>query len=443
MMNKKIKKIFLKTYGCQMNVFDSERIEESLIQHGISKADNEINSDLIILNTCHIREKAAEKVYSELGRYRKLKQKNPELKVGVIGCVAQAEGHEIIQRSEIVDMVLGPQVYHRLPEIIKKLEVNEKVVDTDFPIEDKFEKLNLNKNYIRKTTAFLTIQEGCDKFCSFCVVPYTRGAERSRSPKTIIKEANELVDSGVKEITLLGQNVNAYYYDNENNQNVDFTNLIKLLCRIENLKRLRFVTSHPRDMNDDLIQLFGQEEKLMPYLHLPIQSGSNKILKKMNRGHTVEFYLDIISRLKKIRPEIAISGDFIVGFPGETEVDFQKTLDVCKIIQYSQAYSFKYSPRTGTPSFEKKDIPDNIKSKRLSKLQETIFLYQQQFQQNLVGSVQAVLIEKIGKFQDQYVGRTPYMNPVVLKSKQNQIGKIIPVKINSTNGLSLLGEYVN
>ena len=442
MMNKKIKKIFLKTYGCQMNVFDSERIEESLIQHGISKADNEINSDLIILNTCHIREKAAEKVYSELGRYRKLKQKNPELKVGVIGCVAQAEGHEIIQRSEIVDMVLGPQVYHRLPEIIKKLEVNEKVVDTDFPIEDKFEKLNLNKNYIRKTTAFLTIQEGCDKFCSFCVVPYTRGAERSRSPKTIIKEANELVDSGVKEITLLGQNVNAYYYDNENNQNVDFTNLIKLLCRIENLKRLRFVTSHPRDMNDDLIQLFGQEEKLMPYLHLPIQSGSNKILKKMNRGHTVEFYLDIISRLKKIRPEIAISGDFIVGFPGETEVDFQKTLDVCKIIQYSQAYSFKYSPRTGTPSFEKKDIPDDIKSKRLSKLQETIFLYQQQFQQNLVGSVQAVLIEKIGKFQDQYVGRTPYMNPVVLKSKQNQIGKIIPVKINSTNGLSLSGEYV-
>ena len=236
--------------------------------------------------------------------------------------------------------------------------------------------------------------------------------------------------------------MNAYYYENENNQNVDFTNLIKLLCRIENLKRLRFVTSHPRDMNDDLIQLFGHEEKLMPYLHLPIQSGSNKILKKMNRGHTVEFYLDIISRLKKIRPEIAISGDFIVGFPGETEVDFQKTLDVCKIIQYSQAYSFKYSPRTGTPSFEKKDIPDDIKSKRLSKLQETIFLYQQQFQQNLVGSVQAVLIEKIGKFQDQYVGRTPYMNPVVLKSKQNQIGKIIPVKINSTNGLSLSGEYV-
>ena len=441
-MNKKIKKIFLKTYGCQMNVFDSERIEESLIQHGISKADNEINSDLIILNTCHIREKAAEKVYSELGRYRKLKQKNPELKVGVIGCVAQAEGQEIIHRSEIVDMVLGPQVYHRLPEIIKKLEVNEKVVDTDFPIEDKFEKLNLNKNNIRKTTSFLTIQEGCDKFCTFCVVPYTRGAERSRSPKIIIKEANELVNSGVKEITLLGQNVNAYCYENEKNQNVNFTNLIKLLCRIDNLKRLRFVTSHPRDMNDDLIQLFGQEEKLMPYLHLPIQSGSNKILKKMNRGHTVEYYLDIISRLKKIRPEIAISGDFIVGFPGETEVDFQKTLDVCKIIKYSQAYSFKYSPRTGTPSFEMKDIPDDIKSNRLSKLQETIFLYQQQFQQNLIGSVQPVLVEKIGKFEDQYVGRTPYMNPVVLNSKQNQIGKIIPVKLNSTNGLSLTGEYV-
>ena len=335
---------------------------------------------------------------------------------------SQAEGQKVIQRSKIVDMVLGPQVYHRLPEIIKKLEVNEKaVVDTDFPIEDKFEKLNLNKNNIRKTTAFLTIQEGCDKFlyllCSSLHKEEQKGLDLQ---KLLLKEANDLVDSGVKEITLLGQNVNAYYYENEKNQNVNFTNLIKLLCRIDNLKRLRFVTSHPRDMNEDLIQLFGQEEKLMPYLHLPIQSGSNKILKKMNRGHTGEYYLDIISRLKKIRPEIAISGDFIVGFPKiETEVDFQKTLDVCKIIKYSQAYSFKYSPRTGTPSFEMKDIPD-IKSNRLSrKLQETIFLYQQQFQQNLIGSVQAVLIEKIGKFEDQYVGRTPYMNPVVLNSKQN------------------------
>ncbi|MFL2801893.1 MAG: tRNA (N6-isopentenyl adenosine(37)-C2)-methylthiotransferase MiaB [Paracoccaceae bacterium] len=441
-MNKKIKKIFLKTYGCQMNVFDSERIEESLINLGIKKVSEEQNSDLIILNTCHIREKAAEKVYSELGRYQKLKQKNPKLKIGVIGCVAQAEGQEIIKRSKIVDMVIGPQVYHRLPEIIQKIESNEKVVDTDFPLEDKFDKLNLAKNIKRNSTAFLTIQEGCDKFCSFCVVPYTRGAERSRSPEVIIREASELVNSGVKEITLLGQNVNAYYFLDKNNNNIDFANLIKVLCKIDDLKRLRFVTSHPRDMTENLINLFGKEEKLMPYLHLPIQSGSNKILKKMNRGHTVEFYVDIISKLKKIRPEIAISGDFIVGFPGETDEDFQKTLEICKIIKYSQAYSFKYSPRTGTPSYEMKDIPDNVKRYRLSKLQETISLYQQEFQQNLVGSVQEVLIEKIGKLNGQYIGRTPYMNPVVIKSKENQIGKILPIKICATNGLSLSGEYV-
>ena len=323
-MKSKIKKLFLKTYGCQMNVFDSERIEESLINFGIKKVCEEQNSDLIILNTCHIREKAAEKVYSELGRIRKLKQKNPKLKIGVIGCVAQAEGQEIIERSKIVDMVLGPQVYHKLPEIISKIESNEKVVDTDFPLEDKFEKLNLTKKDKRNSTAFLTIQEGCDKFCSFCVVPYTRGAERSRSPEVIIKEAKGLVNSGVKEITLLGQNVNAYNGLNEKNKSIDFTSLIKILCKLDDLKRLRFVTSHPRDMTENLINLFGQEEKLMPYLHLPIQSGSNQILKKMNRGHTVEYYLDIISKLKVIRPEIAISGDFIVGFPGETEEDFKK-----------------------------------------------------------------------------------------------------------------------
>ena len=279
-MKSKIKKLFLKTYGCQMNVFDSERIEESLINFGIKKVYEEQNSDLIILNTCHIREKAAEKVYSELGRIRKLKQINPKLKIGVIGCVAQAEGQEIIERSKIVDMVLGPQVYHKLPEIISKIESNEKVVDTDFPLEDKFEKLNLTKKDKRNSTAFLTIQEGCDKFCSFCVVPYTRGAERSRSPEVIIKEAKELVNSGVKEITLLGQNVNAYNGLNEKNKSIDFTSLIKILCKLDDLKRLRFVTSHPRDMTENLINLFGQEEKLMPYLHLPIQSGSNQILKK-------------------------------------------------------------------------------------------------------------------------------------------------------------------
>ena len=442
-MNTKIKKIFIKTYGCQMNVFDSERIEESLSYLGIQKVNKENFSDLILLNTCHIREKAAEKVYSELGRFQKLKLKNPKLKIGVIGCVAQAEGEEIIERSKIVDMVLGPQVYHRLPEIINQIENNKKVVDTDFPVEDKFEKLKAIKKEKRGSTAFLTIQEGCDKFCTFCVVPYTRGSERSRSPEVIIKEANEFVDSGVKEITLLGQNVNAYNCTNKKNKFIDFAELIKILCKIDNLKRLRFITSHPRDMKENLIKTFGEEEKLMPYLHLPIQSGSDSILKKMNRGHTVEYYLEIISKIKKIRPGIAISGDFIVGFPGETEQDFKKTLDVCKKIKYSQAYSFKYSPRTGTPSFELHDIPDDIKSSRLSKLQEIIQYYQQEFHNNMVGTVQEVLFEKFGKLTDQYIGRTPYMNPVVIKSRENIIGKILPVKIFSSNGLSLSGEYVN
>ena len=441
-MNNKIKKIFLKTYGCQMNVFDSERIQESLSFFGIDRVEEENNSDLIVLNTCHIREKAAEKVYSELGRLKKLKLKNPRLKIGVIGCVAQAEGKEIIERSKIVDMVLGPQVYHRLPNVIKKIEKNEKVIDTDFPIEDKFEKLNLDKKSKRKANSFLTIQEGCDKFCTFCVVPYTRGAERSRSPQVIINEANDLVDSGVKEITLLGQNVNAYNYLDEKNNNIDFANLIKIICEIKDLKRLRFVTSHPKDMKENLIKLFGNEEKLMPYLHLPIQSGSDKILKKMNRGHTVQYYLDTISQLKKIRSDIAISGDFSVGFPGETEEDFIKTLNVCEKIKYSQAYSFKYSPRTGTPSFKMEDISESVKNDRLTKLQDRIHLHQVEFQKKLIDTVQEVLIEKVGKFNNQYIGRTPYMNPVVLNSKENLIGKILPVKILSSNGLSLSGECV-
>ena len=441
-MNNKIKKIFLKTYGCQMNVFDSERIQESLSFFGIDRVEEENNSDLIVLNTCHIREKAAEKVYSELGRLKKLKIKNPKLKIGVIGCVAQAEGKEIIERSKIVDMVLGPQVYHRLPNIIKKIENNEKVIDTDFPIEDKFEKLNLNKKNKRKANSFLTIQEGCDKFCTFCVVPYTRGAERSRSPQVIINEANDLVDSGVKEITLLGQNVNAYNYLDKKNNNIDFANLIKIICEIKDLKRLRFVTSHPKDMKENLIKLFGNEEKLMPYLHLPIQSGSDKILKKMNRGHTVQYYLDTIFQLKKIRSDIAISGDFIVGFPGETEEDFIKTLNVCEKIKYSQAYSFKYSPRTGTPSFKMEDISESVKNHRLTKLQDRIHLHQVEFQKKLIDTVQEVLIEKVGKFNNQYIGRTPYMNPVVLNSKENLIGEILPVKILASNGLSLSGECV-
>ena len=442
-MSKKIEKLFVKTYGCQMNVFDSERIEESLGTLGIQKVNKPQASDLILLNTCHIREKAAEKVYSEIGRLKRIKSKNPGIKIGVIGCVAQAEGKEIMDRAEIVDMVLGPQVYHRIPDIIQRVQDGEKVVDTDFPPEDKFEKLGQNRHKKRSASSFLTVQEGCDKFCSFCVVPYTRGAEVSRNPEVIIKEANELVASGVKEITLLGQNVNAYLAKNNAGLDLGLADLIKKICGISDLKRLRFITSHPRDMTSNLIDLFGEEEKLMPYLHLPIQSGSDKILKRMNRGHTVKSYIATINRLKKIRPDVAISGDFIVGFPGETEDDFALSLDLLEEIKYAQAYSFKYSPRPGTPAYERDDLPEKIKSDRLKRLQEKILFYQRAFQDNLIETVQEILVEKYGKFRDQFVGRSPYMNPVVINSKKDIVGDIKKVRIVSSSGLSLSGELVS
>ena len=442
-MSKKIEKLFVKTYGCQMNVFDSERIEESLGTLGIQKVNKPQASDLILLNTCHIREKAAEKVYSEIGRLKAIKSKNPGIKIGVIGCVAQAEGQEIMHRAEIVDMVLGPQVYHRLPEIIQRVQDGEKVVDTDFPPEDKFETLGQNRHKKRSACSFLTVQEGCDKFCSFCVVPYTRGAEVSRNPEVIIKEANDLVASGVKEITLLGQNVNAYLAKNNAGLDLGLAGLIRKICVISDLKRLRFITSHPRDMTNNLIDLFGEEEKLMPYLHLPIQSGSDKILKRMNRGHSVKSYIETINRLRKVRPDVAISGDFIVGFPGETEDDFALTLDLIEEIKYSQAYSFKYSPRPGTPAYERDDLPEKIKSDRLKRLQEKILFYQRAFQDNLIETVQEILVEKYGKFRDQFVGRSPYMNPVVINSKKDIIGDIKKVRIVSSSGLSLVGELVS
>jgi tRNA-2-methylthio-N6-dimethylallyladenosine synthase len=442
-MSKKIEKLFVKTYGCQMNVFDSERIEESLGTLGIQKVNKPQASDLILLNTCHIREKAAEKVYSEIGRLKAIKSKNPGIKIGVIGCVAQAEGQEIMHRAEIVDMVLGPQVYHRLPEIIQRVQDGEKVVDTDFPPEDKFEKLGQNKRKKRSASSFLTVQEGCDKFCSFCVVPYTRGPEVSRNPEVIVKEANDLVASGVKEITLLGQNVNAYLAKNNAGLDLGLAGLIKKICVISDLKRLRFITSHPRDMTNNLIDLFGEEEKLMPYLHLPIQSGSDKILKRMNRGHTVKSYVETINRLRKVRPDVAISGDFIVGFPGETEDDFACTLDLLDEIKYAQAYSFKYSPRPGTPAYERDDLPEKIKSDRLKRLQLEIQLFQRAFQDNLIETVQEILVEKYGKFSNQFVGRSPYMNPVVINSKKDIIGEIKKVRIVSSSGLSLVGELVS
>ena len=433
------KQAFVKTYGCQMNVYDSQRMGEALVSDGYELTEKPDNADLILLNTCHIREKAAEKIYSELGRYKKLKANKPSLKIGVTGCVAQAEGKEIIKRQPLVDLVVGPQAYHRLPKMLQSLSEGKRSIDIEFPTEDKF--LHLPKMHVTKLppAAFLTVQEGCDKFCAFCVVPYTRGAEVSRSPKHLIAEAQGLVEKGVVEITLLGQNVNGYLFENVAD-GWDLARLISELAKIPDLKRIRFTTSHPNDMSDSLINIFGNEEKLMPYLHLPVQSGSDKILKAMNRRHSVDKYLNILSRVRKARPDIALSGDFIVGFPGETDSDFQDTLDLCNEVGYAQAYSFKYSSRPGTPAAELEEIEEEKKSERLLSLQSLLTLHQKNFQKRMIGNKYPVLIEKKGKEIDQVVGRSPYLQPVFIKGSIDLLGNIVPVEMKSYRTNSLEGE---
>ena len=433
------KKAFVKTYGCQMNVYDSQRMGEALVSDGYELTEKPDNADLILLNTCHIREKAAEKIYSELGRYKKLKANKPSLKIGVTGCVAQAEGKEIIKRQPLVDLVVGPQAYHRLPKMLQSLSEGKRSIDIEFPTEDKF--LHLPKMHVTKLppAAFLTVQEGCDKFCAFCVVPYTRGAEVSRSPKHLIAEAQGLVEKGVVEITLLGQNVNGYLFENVGD-GWDLARLISELAKIPDLKRIRFTTSHPNDMSDSLINIFGNEEKLMPYLHLPVQSGSDKILKAMNRRHSVDKYLNILSRVRKARPDIALSGDFIVGFPGETDSDFHDTLDLCNEVGYAQAYSFKYSSRPGTPAAGLEEIEEEKKSERLLSLQSLLTLHQKNFQKRMIGNEYPVLIEKKGKEIDQVVGRSPYLQPVFIKGSIDLLGEIVPVEMKSYRTNSLEGE---
>lgn len=435
------KRVFIKTYGCQMNVYDSERMEDALEAEGYQVTTVVDKADLILLNTCHIREKAAEKTYSELGRYRKIKEKNPNVKIGVTGCVAQAEGEEIIRRQPLVDLVVGPQSYHRLPGMLKTVGKGLKSVDIDFPVEDKFLHLAQSKEKRLSPVAFLTVQEGCDKFCSFCVVPYTRGSEVSRSPEHLLAEAQDLVSRGSREITLLGQNVNGYSYG-LGNEHWDLAKLISELAGISDLKRIRFTTSHPNDMSDSLIGLFGSEEKLMPYLHLPVQSGSNRILKAMNRRHSVEEYKSIIYRVREKRPDIAISGDFIVGFPGETEDDFQKTLDLCNEVEYAQAYSFKYSSRPGTPAAKLSEVEDKHKSERLSRLQSLLTQQQKNFKEAMIGKHYQVLIEKKGKEIGQVIGRSPYLQPVFLQGSAKLFGKIVPVKIKSYRTNSLEGMQI-
>ncbi len=426
-----------------MNVYDSERMIEALGGAGYEETSTPDDADMILLNTCHIREKAAEKVYSELGRFKHLKAQNPDLKIGVAGCVAQAEGQEIMRRQPLVDLVVGPQSYHRLPQMEAKTRDGQKAIDTDFPEEDKFDHLKDRPKARRAPAAFLTVQEGCDKFCAFCVVPYTRGAEVSRPGDKILTEARDLVERGVREITLLGQNVNAYHGVAPQGGEWSLSDLIWALNDVDGLERIRFTTSHPNDMTDDLIAAHGECEKLMPYLHLPVQSGSDKILKRMNRSHTAESYLKVIERIRAARPDILISGDFIVGFPEETDQDFEDTMELIRQVNYGQAFSFKYSTRPGTPAAERDQLPEDLKSERLYRLQALIAEQQQAIQDSMVGRDVSVLIEKAGRFEGQMVGKSEYLHAVHVLDQTIPVGEIVKVRITESNRNSLTGILAN
>jgi tRNA-2-methylthio-N6-dimethylallyladenosine synthase len=433
-----MKALYVKTYGCQMNVYDSARMADLLAPLGYERAETPDGADMVILNTCHIREKAAEKVYSELGKLRKMKEAKARdgasMTIAVAGCVAQAEGAEIVRRQSAVDLVVGPQSYHRLPEMIARIaRSGGQVLETDFPAEDKFDALPAQTG--TGTSAFLTVQEGCDKFCTFCVVPYTRGSEFSRPASQILDEARHLVELGAREITLLGQNVNAYAHD-------DWTlaKLLHALARVDGLARLRYTTSHPRDMGEDLIAAHRDLAALMPYLHLPVQSGSDAILDAMNRQHTADDYRRIVERVRGARGDLALSSDFIVGFPGESDKDFDATLALVGDIGYAQAYSFKYSKRPGTPaSAARKQIPEDVKSARLAALQDLLVRQQQAFNKSCEGRTLSVLFEKPGRKKDQAVGRSPYLQPVHVEGAGALIGAIRDVRILEAQPNSLKG----
>ncbi len=438
------RKVFIKTYGCQMNVYDSERMAEALAQHGYAETDDPAQADMIVLNTCHIREKAAEKVYSELGRIRQLKVsrqvEGKDTMVAVAGCVAQAEGAEIIARAPVVDLVVGPQAYHRLPELATKARTEHRqLVDTEFPDEDKFARLPERKG-TRPAAAFLTVQEGCDKFCTFCVVPYTRGMEISRPVTQIFEEARRLVEQGVREITLLGQNVNAYHGEGPDGRPWSLGKLLRHLSGIEQLERLRYTTSHPHDMDDELIEAHRDLPKLMPYLHLPFQAGSDRILAAMNRKHTAEDYLGIVEKIRAARPDLALSTDIIVGFPGETEQEFEQTLKLVRQVGFAQAFSFKYSPRPGTPAANMEEqVPEEVKADRLARLQELLQAQQRRFNAGCVGKVFPVLFEKLGRRAGQLVGRSPYLQAVHAEAEPSLLGRILPVEISDASTNSLAG----
>ena len=424
----------IKNYGCQMNVYDGERMAEMLESQGMSPAVDKASADLVVLNTCHIREKAAEKVYSEIGRLRRKDGTSPV--IAVAGCVAQAEGGEISRRAPEVDIVVGPQAYHNLPQMVAAVGRGERVVDLDLPGLDKFSKLPARRK--QPPSAFLTVQEGCDKFCTYCVVPYTRGAEISRGWTELIDEAKAIVDAGAREITLLGQNVNAWDGEDDKGKLQGLDGLIRALDKIPDLRRIRYMTSHPNDMTEGLIAAHGDVEKLMPFLHLPVQSGSDRILKAMNRSHSRDSYMRILDRVRIVRPDIAFSGDFIVGFPGESDADFEDTLRLVREVGHAQAYSFKYSPRPGTPAADK--IPMEIMDERLQRLQAQIVADQTAFNDRTVGRTTDVLLERPGKFAGQLIGKSPWLQSVHVLAPDLSIGDIVTVNITDSGPLSLKGE---
>ncbi len=443
------KKLYIKTYGCQMNVYDSERMADTLAPLGYIKTDKVDDADMVVINTCHIREKASEKVFSELGRLRRMKEnrqseQNRDMSIAVAGCVAQAEGEEIARRAPWVDVIVGPQAYHTLPELVSKLDPSSRgaVMNTDFPVEDKFDFLP-EEHAPRGPAAFLSVQEGCDKFCTFCVVPYTRGAEFSRPVKSIMDEAKRLLASGTVELTLLGQNVNAWHGMAVDGSTWNFGRLLYALAELDGLKRLRYVTSHPLDMHDLLFDAHAEIPQLMPYLHLPVQSGSNRILEAMNRRHDRDTYFKIIERLRHGRADLAVSGDFIVGFPGESDRDFADTLNLINEVKYASAYSFKYSPRPGTPAAsDDMQIDEAVKSERLAGLQQLLTSQQQAFNHSKLDQVMDVLIERPANRAGQKAGRSPWMQAVHFSEDAGQIGDIVPLKIVSATQNSLAGQAV-
>ena len=447
------KKLFIKTWGCQMNVYDSARMADVLAPLGYQPVDEPDGADMVILNTCHIREKAAEKVFSELGRLRQLKDRKAEVEDGrmilaVAGCVAQAEGEEIVARAPFVDMVFGPQTYHTLPEMVAKASrAAGSVLNTDFPAESKFDLLP-EEAASQGVSAFLAVQEGCDKFCTFCVVPYTRGAEFSRPAVQILAEAKRLVAGGTRELTLLGQNVNAWHGDGPDGSTWGLGRLIRELAEIDGLERIRYTTSHPRDMADDLIRAHAEVPQLMPYLHLPVQAGSDRILAAMNRKHTADDYRRLVDRLRTAKPDLAMSGDFIVGFPGETDADFAATLKLVTEIGYAQAYSFKYSPRPGTPaSVDGAQLPEEVKESRLAALHQLLNAQQVAFNHSFVGRSVPVLFDRVGRRGGQLLGRSPWMQSVHAEANERLLGRIVEVRVdaalaNSLAGTVVTGEYI-